>query len=196
MILSRIRGYALSELMITVALIGVVGAIAIPVGIQTWRRAQANAAVLDLAGWLDEVQRTTDTSNVSCRINITTGAALAGQSVLATATAITPGTTNPANGVVCGTGNPLRLPGIGANPRYQVGSSFPANTFFFTQRGAISTNNLASTAANTTFSVRVSVEGEIPMRCVRLSGMLGLIRLGSHSGTGNTANDCNSWGAL
>jgi hypothetical protein len=40
------------------------------------------------------------------------------------------------------------------------------------------------------------VEGQIPMRCVRLSGMLGLIRLGSHSGTGNTGTDCTTWGAL
>lgn len=196
MTLSRSAGFALSELMIAVAILGVLGAIAIPLGLQTWRREQANAAVLDLAGWLDEVQRTTDTRNVSCRVNITTGTALAGQSVLATATAITPGTTNPANGVVCGTGNPLRLPGIGANPRYQVGSSFPNNTLFFTQRGAISTDNTVSTAANTTFSVRISVEGQIPMRCVRVSGMLGLIRLGSHSGTGNTGTDCTTWGAL
>jgi prepilin-type N-terminal cleavage/methylation domain-containing protein len=190
------RGYALSELMIVVALIGIVGAISIPIGVQSWRREQANAAVLDLAGWLAEVQRTTNSSNVSCRVNLTTGTSLAAQSVLATATAIQPGTTTPVTGVTCGTGNPLRLPGIAGTPTFRVGSSIPANTLYFTQRGAISTDNLVSSAASTDFSVRVSVDGQIPMRCVRLSGMLGLIRLGSNSTTGNTSSNCNNWGAL
>lgn len=190
------RGFALSELMITVAMIGITVAISIPIGVQFWRREQANAAVLDLAGWLAEVQRTTNTSNVSCRVNLTTGSNLAPQSVLATATAIQPGTTTPATGVTCGSGNPLRLPGIAGATSFQVGSTIPGGTLFFTQRGAISTDNLVSSAATTDYSVRVSVNGQNPMRCVRLSGMLGLIRLGSHSTTGSVATDCNRWGAL
>jgi hypothetical protein len=34
------------------------------------------------------------------------------------------------------------------------------------------------------------------MRCIRLTGMLGLVRLGTNSSTGSTTTDCTSWGAL
>ena len=60
------------------------------------------------------------------------------------------------------------------------------------------TAGLAKSTGTTdnTLSIRVSADGQPPMRCIRLTGMLGLIRLGTNSATGSTPTDCTSWGAL
>ena len=194
-------GFSATELLVTIAVLGVIGGIAIPSGITAYRTQQVNAAVSDLTGWLDEVRTSTETNHVSCRVTISTSGTLRAQDVLATATAITPGTTSPASGVVCGSGNPMRLPGVGGAGSYSVTTSFTNDQFFFTQRGAISTDNTASLAKSTgttdaNLSIRISSGGQPPMRCVRLTGMLGLVRLGSNSTTGTTSNDCTTWGAL
>lgn len=194
-------GFTAIELLVTIAVLGIVGGIAIPAGLNAFRTQQVNAAASELTGWLDEVRTSTETNNISCRVTITTSGSLGAQDIVATATAITPGTTTPAAGVVCGTGNPMRLPGIGGSGTYSVATSFTNNQFFFTQRGAISTDNTAGLAKSSgttdaNLSIRISSAGLPPMRCVRLTGMLGLVRLGVNNTTGDTSNDCTTWGAL
>jgi prepilin-type N-terminal cleavage/methylation domain-containing protein len=197
----RSQGFSLFELVVTIAVLGIVSNLVIPAGIEGYRTQRVNAAVSELAGWLNEVQASTDSKNVSCSVSIKTGT-LGTQDVMATATAINPGTTTAASGKVCGSGNPLRLPGAGGASRFSVGTSFTGSTFYFTQRGAISTDNTAGLAKSTgtnddnNLSIRISADSQPPMRCVRLTGMLGLIRIGYNSTTGVTTNDCTAWGAL
>jgi hypothetical protein len=38
--------------------------------------------------------------------------------------------------------------------------------------------------------VRISVSGQPPLRCVQVTGLLGLLRLGSNTTTGNVATAC------
>ncbi|WP_411871053.1 Tfp pilus assembly protein FimT/FimU [Vulcanococcus limneticus] len=194
-------GFSIVELLVTVAVIGILGGIVIPTGITAYRIQRVNAVVTDLAGWLDEVRASADTNNISCRVSITSSASLRSQDIVATATAITPGTTTAASGVVCGSGNPMRLPGVGGSSTYSVATSFSNNLFYFTQRGAISTDNTAGLAKSSgttdaNLSIRISADGQPPMRCIRLTGMLGLVRLGLNSTTGATSSDCTTWGAL
>jgi len=194
-------GFSAIELLTTIAVLGVIGGLIIPPGLNAYRTQQVNAAVSDLTGWLDEVRSSTETKNVSCRVSITTTGVLRAQDVVATATAITPGTTSPASGVVCGSGTPMRLPGAGGTGTFSVGTSFTNDQFYFTQRGAISTDNTAGLAKNTgttdaNLSIRISSGGQPPMRCVRLTGMLGSVRVGSNSTTATTSNDCTTWGGL
>lgn len=198
---SKTHGFTLTELILVVAILAVLWGMIVPAGIDSYRTQQVNAAVTDMAGWLDEVRASTDTSNVSCRVTITTTGTLRAQSVVATATAITPGTTATAPGILCGSGNPLLLPGIGGTGSYSVATSFTNNQFYFTQRGAISTDNTAGIGKSTgttdaNLSIRISADGAPPIRCIRLTGMLGLVRLGSNSTTGSTASDCTTWGTL
>ncbi|WP_411876639.1 Tfp pilus assembly protein FimT/FimU [Vulcanococcus limneticus] len=194
-------GFSIVELLVTVAVIGILGGIVIPTGITAYRIQRVNAVVTDLAGWLDEVRASADTNNISCRVSITSSASLRSQDIVATATAITPGTTTAASGVVCGSGNPMRLPGVGGSSTYSVATSFSNNLFYFTQRGAISTDNTAGLAKSSgttdaNLSIRISADGQPPMRCIRLTGMLGLVRLGLNNTTGATSSDCTTWGAL
>jgi len=192
------KGFTMTELMVVVAVIGILGGVIVPTGINAWRTQQVNAAVAELEGWLAGVQRSTDQNNVSCRVLINTGTLLS-QAALATATAITPGTTTAASGVVCGTNDSVRLPGLGGG-NFSVATSFTGNQFYFTQRGAISTDNVGGLAevsgADNNLSIRISADGQIPTACLRLTGMLGLMRRGWNNATGSTATDCTTWGAL
>jgi prepilin-type N-terminal cleavage/methylation domain-containing protein len=192
------QGFTMTELMVVVAVIGILGGVIVPTGINAWRTQQVNAAVAELEGWLAGVQRSTDENNVSCRVLINTGT-LQPQAALATATAITPGTTTAATGVVCGTSDSVRLPGLGGGS-FSVATSFTGNQFYFTQRGAISTDNVGGLAevsgADNNLSIRISADGQIPTACLRLTGMLGLMRRGWNNATGSTATDCTTWGAL
>jgi prepilin-type N-terminal cleavage/methylation domain-containing protein len=203
--MNRTAGYTLAELMVTVAVLGILASVLINSGINSWRAEQAKAAVTDLSSWLEEIRSSADSQQVSCRVTINTGNSLNSQSTLATAQAINPSTNSAAAGVTCGTGNPLRLPGIVGNATFGVATSFaatsPPNTFSFTPRGAISTDALGSTNAGSTLasgflSIRISAGGQAPLRCVRLSGMLGLVRLGFNNTTGSTSSECTTWGQV
>jgi hypothetical protein len=101
--------------------------------------------------------------------------------------------------VVCGTNDSVRLPGLGGG-NFSVATSFTGNQFYFTQRGAISTDNVGGlskvSGADNNLSIRISAGGQIPTACLRLSGMLGLMRRGWNNSSGSTATECTTWGAL
>lgn len=175
-------GITMFELMLSVAIIGTIGAITVNAGIVEWRREQANAAAMDLTAWLEPIAQAPERTGVSCVVTVTTGASRAPGSVLATVVS------NP-TGTTCSTQPTLLLPAINQTGSYSVGAS--ANTWTFTPRGAISTGGGNST--NTDISVRFSLGGALPVRCVRLSGTMGLFRFGRNNTSGDTSVECTDW---
>ncbi len=168
----------LFELMLSVAIIATIGAITVNAGIVEWRREQANAAAMDFTAWLEAVAQSPERTGVSCAVTVTTGTSRAPGSVLATVAPTT-----------CSLQPTLLLPAINQTSSYSVGAS--ATTWTFTPRGAISTGG--GTSTNTDISVRFSVGGALPVRCVRLSGTLGLFRFGRNNASGDTSVECTDW---
>jgi prepilin-type N-terminal cleavage/methylation domain-containing protein len=182
------RGFTVVELMVAVAIIGVVSSVLFTVSQDSWRRERANAATLELAAWLDQISRSPEQNGVSCQVTVNTGT-LAPGAVLASVT--------PTN---CATEANLRLPGINITQNFQVaatgGLGGPGTSqWWFTPRGAISTTAPATNTGSsaTDISVRISVAGQAPVRCVRLSGTLGLQRMGRNNASGDPNNNCTDW---
>jgi len=166
----RAQGFSTMELMVTVAVLGVVAAVVVPANQEQWRRERVNAAALELTSWLEVIARTPDQTGVSCTVTVTPGTNRAAGALLAT---VAPAT--------CAPESTLNLPAtvLGAST-YNVGAS--SNTITFTPRGAVSTA--------VPIQVRISVSGQPPLRCVQVTGLLGLLRLGSNTTTGNVATAC------
>lgn len=177
----RLAGFTLLELMIAVAIIGILSTMAFRAGIVQWRREQANAAAMDFTAWLEPISRMPERTGTACTVTVTTGSALAPGSVYATVLPTT-----------CTTEPSLRLPGINQRTNYAVGAS--TTSWSFTPRGAITTGTGATASStNTDISIRFAVGGELPVRCVRLSGTLGLVRFGSNNASGSTSTECTLW---
>ena len=170
----RAQGFSTMELMVTVAVLGVVAAVVVPANQEQWRRERVNAAALELTSWLEVIARTPDQTGVSCTVTVTPGTNRAAGALLASVVS------NP-SGVACAPESTLNLPAtvLGAST-YNVGAS--SNTITFTPRGAVSTA--------VPIQVRISVTGQLPLRCVQVTGLLGLLRLGSNNTTGNVATAC------
>jgi prepilin-type N-terminal cleavage/methylation domain-containing protein len=174
-------GFTVVELMIAVAIIGVVASAAVSNGIVQWRREQANAAAMEFTDWLEPISRRPERTGVTCTVTVTPGTSLAPGSVYATVL--------PAN---CSTEPSLRLPAINQTSTYAVAAT--ATSWSFTPRGAITTGTGATaSSSNTNITLRFAVGGQLPLRCVRLSGTLGLFRFGSNNTTGVTTTDCTDW---
>ncbi|MCP9797569.1 hypothetical protein [Cyanobium sp. Lug-B] len=172
-----LRGFSTMEIMVTVAVLGVVAAVVVPANQSQWRRERVNAAALELTSWLEVIARTPDQTGTNCTVTVSTGANRAAGATLAT---VAPAT--------CAPESTLRLPGaVLGNATYNVGAS--ATSITFTPRGAISTDGVG-TAVATNIQVRISIDGQAPLRCVQLTGLLGLIRLGNNNATGNVATAC------
>jgi Tfp pilus assembly protein FimT len=170
-------GFSTMELMVTVAVLGVVAALVVPANQSQWRRERVNAAAVELTSWLEVIARTPDQTGTTCTVTVSTGTNLAAGATLAT---VAPAT--------CAPESTLRLPGavLGAST-YNVGAS--ATSITFTPRGAISTDGVGTAVANS-IQVRISIDGQAPLRCVQLTGLLGLIRLGNNNATGNVTTAC------
>lgn len=181
-------GFTVVELMVSVAVLGLVGAVVFTTSQSSWRRERANAATVELSGWLEQISKSPEQNGSSCRVVLNTGT-LASGAVLAS---VTPAT--------CAIESNLLLPAINTNESFQVAVTGAAtiggvSQWWFTPRGAISTTTPAATAGSSTadISVRISVAGTVPVRCVRLSGTLGLLRMGRNNATGDPNVNCTDW---
>ena len=167
----RDNGFTLIELLITVVVIGLLASLAVPSFVNSLRRERINAVAASLAGWLDAVSVRPDQLGTLAR-----GAVLA--------------TVAPSN---CSTEPSLNLPIISQVDSVNVAAT--SSSFFFTPRGAMTTSATASNA-NTSVTMRISLAGAAPLRCVRLTGALANIELGANPSTGNTAIDCSQWSRI
>jgi prepilin-type N-terminal cleavage/methylation domain-containing protein len=180
-------GFTLIELMVTVAVLGIVSAVVINATGSEWRRERVNSVAIDLAGWLEAVRASSQRLGGSgCTVTFSSGGSLAAGAeiarvVPAACAPTSPVSTNDANA------RAFLLPAFADGPdRYGIALA-PASptTLSFTPRNSIS--------ATADTSIKVHLAGSSQLRCVLLTATIGLIRIGSNGAAADSSASCTSF---
>lgn len=172
--LPRTRGFSLSELLITVVILGILSGLMIDAGVRDWRRERVNTVVVELAGWLESVRRAA-LKGSSCRVTLTTtSGTLAGGATLATAADVGTGDGDAiANN--CRSAQPFQLTGLTAHQAFRVRTGNTAGSFVFTPAGTL----FPAPESSSPIEIRIALaDDDDPERCVQLDGLMGLISVG------------------
>lgn len=165
------QAFSLTELMVTVAIVGILSSIVIQITGNEWRRERVQAVQVDLVGWLEAVRR----------------AALRGESCTATisTTVDTPGDDLGTVGGNCLYRLPMTIPGVvGRGTEYRV-TAEPAS-LVFTPRGTV---RAVGGSLNADAVITITLVGRGPVACIAVSPTVGAIRSGLVNGI--DGNACN-----
>ncbi len=176
-------GFTLPEILVTIVILGVIGAVGGSSLFNIARRERANTVASELSGWLDQVNR--DAS----RFNAQAGGALC--TVTINAGNIAPGAVMASIApAACATQDTLTVPDLYFNnPRANITAN-PA-TFVFTPRGTVATTDGAALPGGQVL-ISVTVNNERPLRCIRLVGLIGVLEVGRNNQAG-AGGVCNQW---
>lgn len=159
---SKHAGFTLLELLVVVAILGVIGSLGLPAVIQDYKKAQVNGLTTGLAGWLQEV-RSSALKGSACTVVISGGTITAAQTVASLGAPI-PET--------CATPNdPYLLPESAQGASYSITAN-PAS-FSFTPR--------ASKYPSSDVLITIAMANGGPSRCIQLNGLFGNLELGDAS---------------
>jgi len=172
-------GFSLTQLSITVAIISILSGITISNSLTSWHDAQAAELALQLAGWLEQISRAPEANGATCTVTFASG--ITGGITLNNGAELATVASNPANAFPpCSPEPTFRVPTRFGAHRISAGAS--AATVEFTPRTAIT--------STTDIQVRLAVLNQAPVRCVRLSAVLGLLRIGRNDASFDTAIPC------
>ena len=163
-----------------VAIIGLINGITVAMSGQEWQRERVNAVAIGLAGWLEEVRgnalrETSDTSSSGgCVVSVSSLSNAAAGSTLASVAPTT-----------CASSATFVIPGVINNAdRYDIGLTNAA-TITFTPRGSVTSSSDAL--------VQIFLVGTRQLRCVRVSAILGLVRIGSNAAASSSTASCTDF---
>jgi prepilin-type N-terminal cleavage/methylation domain-containing protein len=180
-------GFTLPEILVTIMILGVIGAVGGSSLFNIARRERANTVASELSGWLDQVNRDasrfnalvdSNDPNQTCTVTINAGNIAPGAVMASIAPA------------ACATQDTLTVPDLYFNnPRANITAN-PA-TFVFTPRGTVATTNGAALPGGQVL-ISVTVNNERPLRCIRLVGLIGVLEVGRNNQAG-AGGVCNQW---
>lgn len=180
------RGDSMVELLITASLFALVAGVVVQSTNSSVRRAEVNAIAVELAGWLETVQRETMSRNElsgqpqPCAITITSGAALETGAVLASV---------PRG---CAPGSPQQngndvflLPGGRGGSTFSMqllGGQNPNEPVTYSPRG--------TTTLTEPRTLVIYRNGGGPTRCLRIAPLLGTITIGAANQPAGPESTC------
>lgn len=195
------EAFTLVELLVIVAIVGILGLYTNIYSARDTRSENLNAAVTRLVQWLEQIRssslgqtNTSTTTSGGCRVCLAdsnpSNATCSGGSL----TSATFSTTIAYTTSACATPSAFKLPAdLVANDTYNVavsnGSSPLTNpSITFTPRG--------STTSTSDTVIKVFLNGANELRCIRISPILGLIRIGTKTGTTSAVtSECDRYGS-
>ncbi|MCP9885110.1 prepilin-type N-terminal cleavage/methylation domain-containing protein [Synechococcus sp. ATX 2A4] len=173
----RFQAFTVAELMVTVAVIGVLSAVVFTSSQAFLRRDQANAAAAELVGWLEAISARSGSVG-PCTVQFTAANGLAPGATFASLQAGDARCTPEPN---------LALPATDGNRTYNVAVTYTPNgttALAFTNRAGVVANGVEAV-------VRISVNNQLPLRCVRIR--FGTLSTGINNATGDVAQTCTVW---
>ncbi|QPN58968.1 GspH/FimT family pseudopilin [Synechococcus sp. CBW1002] len=177
---SNLNAFTLVELMITVVIIGIVSGITISIIGNELRREKVNTVVQEFVGWLEAIRgaslarTSTITTSGGCQVTISSPSANQGSG--STVATVSPAECSPSPNFI--------LTDVAAGS--STFSWATANqTITFTPRGSI--------AETSDITFKIVQSGTAPLRCVRVSAGLGLIRIGRNDSATQTSASCTDY---
>jgi prepilin-type N-terminal cleavage/methylation domain-containing protein len=179
-------GFSLAEILVTVAILGILSTIAVNISASEADRAKVNTAQIALAGWLQLVQRSAllqkslQTNQGGCTVNF--ASALSNQGNGTQIASVSPAACAPNPSIL------LDIPNLGSS---SLSASFTAQSIIFTPRGTIS-----SDAESPVTEIRFLISRSSLLRCVRISGLVGVIEIGSRGSGSTLSNQCSDYARI
>jgi prepilin-type N-terminal cleavage/methylation domain-containing protein len=175
-LLLRPFGFSIVELLVVVAIISILAGLSIPAFLSVLRRERANAVVLSLYGWLNEIRQVaTRVEGEGCQIQFQTGTFAVGQVMAQVSNSSCASLVPAATFVNDGTFSQQRS--------VQLRSSSPS--IAYTPR-TLTTNS-------SDLALTLVVGGDPPVRCLRISAVSGAIEVGKN-GSSSVSADCTYGG--
>lgn len=217
-------GFTLVEALVTVAILGIVSAIAIPSFAFVLRRERVNAVALEAAGWLEEARSQSakevnqdllrfdeiDSDAGGCVIILagSNPTGVSGGAVVATVESITPGRCDVRQTKLLvpdsqGVKFKIGVFGLGAgkpagdplNPcKTEMGMFCAGSVSLWFTPRGMWSST--SIDSGQELEIRIAhADGNGPKRCVRISSILGSVDIG-RAADGDISSSCNTWGAI
>lgn len=173
-LLPQQHGFSLAEVIVTVALIGLVMGTVITVSGAEWRRQRVNAVAQELAGWLGQVRSASQRlSGAGCLVEFSaTGTYNAGDVIAR----IKPSTA--CIGQLPDT--EVRIPNTQGGTSYSISRS--AAELQFTPRGTAT--NISEVV------IGVTIANAAPQRCVQVTPLVAFIRVGRNDTSSSASGAC------
>jgi prepilin-type N-terminal cleavage/methylation domain-containing protein len=176
-------GFSLVELLITTVILGIFSGIAINITLGEIDRSKINSAQVSLAGWLQVIQRGSllqkSSINTQGGCTVTFATSFSSQGNGSEIARVEPSTCAP---------NPILELDVLSLGGSTISASFTSQAITFTPRGTILTS-----AENPVTEIKLLINRSSLLRCVRLTGISGVIEIGSNSAGSSLSSQCSDY---